>query len=220
MTPVWKGTSMARRMVIGLAALTVATAATADSNIATPRKFAWAENVGWLNWRDADASTKGVEVFIGSHLRGYIWGENIGWINVGNGAAPYANTTDTNFGVNIAPGTGLMTGYAWAENIGWINFGPHAGNATWDAAAHRAFGYVWSENAGWINLDDAVALLCWIPGDANGDGAVNAADFTILAGGFGSTGNPRFRNGDANGDGTVNAADFTLLAGNFGSVCP
>ena len=215
---------MGRRIAIGIMAAAVGGVATADSNIAIPRQFAWSENAGWLNWRDANGSTQGVEVYVGSHLRGYIWGENIGWINVGDGAAPYANTNNTNFGVNIAPGTGLMTGYAWAENIGWINFGPHPGvvgpAAQWDASAYRARGYAWSENAGWINLDDAVRLVCWVPGDANSDGSVNASDFTILAGNFGTLGNPRFRNGDANGDGAVNAADFTVLAGNFGASCP
>lgn len=110
--------------------------------------------------------------------------------------------------------------FAWAENLGWINFGPHAGDARWDAAAFRARGYVWSENAGWINLDDGVWEICSIPGDGNGDGVVNASDFAVLAGNYGSAGNPRFRNGDATGDGVVNASDFTVLAGNFGLSCP
>jgi hypothetical protein len=192
----------------------------ADSNVADPKKFAWSENVGWLNWRDANGTTQGVEVYAGSHLRGYIWAENAGWINVGTGSAPYANTTGADFGVNLAPGTGAMTGFAWSENLGWINFGPHAGDARWDAAAFRARGYAWSENAGWINLEDGVRVICSIPGDGNGDGVVNASDFTVLAGNYGSAGNPRFRNGDATGDGVVNASDFTVLAGNFGEVCP
>jgi hypothetical protein len=211
---------MTRTPIIGLAALAIGASALADSNIANPKKHAWGENIGWTNWRDAVGTTQGAEKFTNSHMRGWIWGENVGWINLGNGAAPYANTNDTNFGVNIAVGTGAMTGYAWAENLGWINFGPHVGNARWDNASFRARGYAWSENAGWINLDDAVRLICSIPGDANGDGSVNISDFNILASNFGSGGNPRFRNGDANGDGTVNISDFNLLASNFGQVCP
>ena len=59
---------------------------------------------------------------------------------------------------------------------------------------------------------------CQCPADLNGDGATNAADFTILAGQFGQ-GTPDCRSraqGDLNCDGVVNAADFTILAGNFG----
>jgi hypothetical protein len=52
-------------------------------------------------------------------------------------------------------------------------------------------------------------------GDVNGDGQTNAADFTILAGNFGSGVTPG-TGGDLNGDGTVNASDFTILAGDFG----
>ncbi|MGA2442620.1 MAG: dockerin type I repeat-containing protein, partial [Tepidisphaeraceae bacterium] len=51
-------------------------------------------------------------------------------------------------------------------------------------------------------------------GDANLDGVVNAADFTILAANFNQpvTG---WDQGDFNYDGLVNAADFTDLAANF-----
>ena len=52
-------------------------------------------------------------------------------------------------------------------------------------------------------------------GDINGDGFTNAADFTILAGNFGSAVTPN-TGGDLNGDGLVNAGDFVILAGDFG----
>jgi hypothetical protein len=57
------------------------------------------------------------------------------------------------------------------------------------------------------------------PGDINGSGAVNAADFTILAGNFGLGTNATLDDGDVNGDGLVNAQDFVILAGAFGSSC-
>ncbi|MGD0771167.1 MAG: dockerin type I domain-containing protein, partial [Tepidisphaeraceae bacterium] len=51
-------------------------------------------------------------------------------------------------------------------------------------------------------------------GDANLDGIVNAADFTILAANFNQP-VTSWDQGDFNYDGLVNAADFTDLAANF-----
>ncbi|MEL7237752.1 MAG: dockerin type I repeat-containing protein, partial [Planctomycetota bacterium] len=55
-----------------------------------------------------------------------------------------------------------------------------------------------------------------LPGDANGDGSVNLADFLILRtnfnGGFGG-----FQNGDFNSDGSIDLADFLILRNNFGN---
>lgn len=121
-------------------------------------KYSWAENVGWLNWRDANAGAQGV-AYHGTHLSGFIWGENVGYVNVGGGSGPYANTNDTNFGVNVLGG-GNLSGYAWAENLGWVNFdtapqlAAFSQQARYDAGAGRFRGYAWSENVGWLNLDD------------------------------------------------------------------
>ena len=52
-------------------------------------------------------------------------------------------------------------------------------------------------------------------GDIDGDGATNAADFSILAGAFGSAVTP-YTSGDLNGDGTVDSGDFIILAGAYG----
>lgn len=133
----------------------------AASSIDPDHKFAWTENVGWTNWRDANDSAQGVaidETFLG----GYIWAENAGWINVGDGTpvsgVHYANENGSDFGVNIDIETGSLFGLAWGENIGWINFDTAslgAQRARFDACASRFFGYAWSENIGWINLDDA-----------------------------------------------------------------
>ncbi len=149
--------------------LALAPATLAQTNISPSDKFAWSENCGWLNFRDAGtpAGAQGVRLHA-DHLSGFIWGENLGWINVGNGGGPYANTNNTNFGVNRNTANGFLTGYAWSENAGWINF--NGGNlasprnpARFDAAASRFRGYAWGENIGWINLDDAthfVGLPC------------------------------------------------------------
>ena len=162
----------------------------ADSNVADPFKHAWAENVGWTNWADADARAQGAEVYRSSHLAGYVWAENVGWIHLGDGNAPYANTDDSNYGVNIDPGTGEMSGLAWGENVGWISFGPFppatlAPAPTWDNVAHRSTGFAWGENVGWINLDDALRHLCSIPGDLDFDADVDVFDFGQFAANFG-----------------------------------
>jgi len=128
----------------------------AVSNVDDAHKFSWGENVGWMNWRDANSAADGVIVGSG-FLSGWVWGENAGWINVGNGNGPYGNVTGTDFGVNIL-GNGDLEGFAWGENIGWVNFdtSSHAPNqARYDVAAGRFRGYAWGENIGWINLDDA-----------------------------------------------------------------
>ncbi|MCE2881084.1 MAG: hypothetical protein LW636_01800 [Planctomycetaceae bacterium] len=49
------------------------------------------------------------------------------------------------------------------------------------------------------------------PADLNGDGVVNAADLSILLGGWGQSGST-----DIDGDGTTNAADLSILLGAWG----
>jgi beta-glucanase (GH16 family) len=52
-------------------------------------------------------------------------------------------------------------------------------------------------------------------GDTDKNGVINAADFTMLASHFDSSGGA-WAQGDFNGDGIVNALDFNMLASNFG----
>ncbi|HBO45382.1 MAG TPA: hypothetical protein DD670_15915, partial [Planctomycetaceae bacterium] len=54
-----------------------------------------------------------------------------------------------------------------------------------------------------------------LPGDANGDGYVDAADAATLAAHWGQAGG--WTQGDFNADGTVNAVDASILAANW---CP
>lgn len=216
-----------RGVIAGAALLLGASALLADSYVASNWKHAWGENVGWSNWADANGRTQGVEVYQNGavqYLKGWVWFENIGWANVGNGAAPYLNTTGLNFGVNINPITGVLTGYAWSENAGWINFGPFpagtiATPAQWDHTNFRSRGWAWAENAGWINLDDAIRYVCAIPGDFDSTGNVNVFDFAIFVSNFGTFGNPAFTNGDCDGDGDVDVFDFGIFAPNFGASC-
>ena len=58
-----------------------------------------------------------------------------------------------------------------------------------------------------------------LPGDVNGDGAVNLIDFDKIAANFGTSGDDVTRAiGDLNGDGRVDRSDFDVLAGNFGKT--
>ncbi|MCK6456561.1 MAG: hypothetical protein L6Q92_08540 [Phycisphaerae bacterium] len=177
------------RTLLMLAAAIVVAAGASNIDNVVPNKFSWGENVGWMNWRDANAAADGVNVG-GFFLRGYIWCENVGWINVGNGAGPYANTDDTNFGVNIAP-DGALSGYAWGENIGWVNFAGGAlvsGDAARIDCDGRFRGFAWGENIGWINMSVVVpgqfvaveSSLIPLACDLNHDGLDNGDDVQIF----------------------------------------
>ena len=145
--------------------LMLAGPARGESNIDPSHKFAWGENVGWLNWRDANDGRSGVQVNA-TFLSGYIWAENVGWINVGNGlpanGVSYANGDGAEFGVNIDLATGDLRGLGWGESIGWANFETQSlgvSRARFDFADARFRGYAWGENVGWINLDDATHFV-------------------------------------------------------------
>ena len=56
-----------------------------------------------------------------------------------------------------------------------------------------------------------------VPGDADGDNDVDAADAEILAGNWGDSVSNGAYGGDFNGDGVVNAKDASILAANWGT---
>jgi len=55
-----------------------------------------------------------------------------------------------------------------------------------------------------------------LPGDADDNGVVNAADYIILKRNMGQPATAGPADGDFNGDGTVNYADLVLLQDNYG----
>ncbi|MDE2887200.1 MAG: dockerin type I domain-containing protein [Gemmatimonadota bacterium] len=59
------------------------------------------------------------------------------------------------------------------------------------------------------------------PGDFNGDGKVNLADFLAFAGGFGArSGDTNYNAGmDMDGNGAIDLSDFLAFAGVFGTTC-
>ncbi len=58
-----------------------------------------------------------------------------------------------------------------------------------------------------------------IPGDINGDGLVDVADYNIWAANVGRT-NATWSQGDLNGDGLVDVADYNIWAANVGRTAP
>jgi hypothetical protein len=111
-------------------------------------KYAWAENLGWVNAQPLGPGGPGIAVS-DSGLTGWAWLENAGWVSLyctnrnSCGAANYGVTND---------GCGNLAGYAWSENAGWINFAPAGAGVTINPITGIFGGRAWSENAGWISF--------------------------------------------------------------------
>ena len=181
------------RIMAGCVAVFAVAALSGPSNVRTTDKFSWGENIGFMNWRDAEESAAGVRIQP-TILSGYVWAENIGYIHLGDGQPAdglhYANADSTDFGVNIDPLTGALYGYAWGENVGWINcdtrdaLGGNNQQARFDFGAGRFRGYCWGENVGWINLNHSTHFVGIVPqecsdpfADVDDDGDVDLSDF-------------------------------------------
>lgn len=132
--------SMFLRDLMLVVALSVPQAAALAGNIDPDNlglKYAYGENVGWINFKPSQGP--GVTV-TSAAVTGFAWGENIGWIDLGPAAAGVRND-----------GNGRLSGYAWSENVGWINFAP-AGAGVFIDDRGRFFGKAWGENIGWISF--------------------------------------------------------------------
>jgi len=99
------------------------------ANIAGSYKYAWSNNVGYINFENLTVGD--------STLSGYAWSTNKGWIKF----------DPTNGGVSNN-GQGVLSGYAWGEQLGWINFsgvsintstGKFSGTATSDLIGTLTF---------------------------------------------------------------------------------
>ncbi|MDD2934868.1 MAG: carboxypeptidase-like regulatory domain-containing protein [Candidatus Pacebacteria bacterium] len=117
--------------------------ASSTSGVVDPiYKYAWSENVGWLNF----GTSEGNIVVSDSGLTGYFWGENIGWVSLNCSNDNSCSSVD--YAVEN-DGYGNLSGYAWSENTGWINFNPDYGGVTIDTSGNFS-GYAYSESTGWI----------------------------------------------------------------------
>lgn len=122
-------------------------------NIDTSDKYAWSSHIGWLNFSPTHGGVTVVKAGAHGYLKGFVWAENVGWIKLGagDGDGPYANTSSTNWGVNM-DAAGNLSGYGWSSHVGWINFSPTHGQVTIAPATGSFDGLAWGENIGWIHF--------------------------------------------------------------------
>jgi hypothetical protein len=149
----------------------------AATTVNPANKYAYAANLGWMDWR-GDTNSGAV---IGEYVcSGYIWAANVGWIHLGSNAPvngiQYQNNSATDYGVNH-DGLGNLRGYAYGANIGWVNF-ENLGAPKFDLKTGRLSGSVYSANCGWISLSNAFVFVqtdTIAPGtDNDGDGIADA----------------------------------------------
>ena len=166
-------------------------------------QYAYGENIGWFNFEPNIPDQNIGATVTSGNLTGFIWAENIGWINLD------PNDSDPNSGISN-DGAGWLTGYAWGENVGWINFDPNVPNdanhyGVIIESDGNFDGWAWGENIGWINFrstdlyghnvkackvnlddlanfaDDWLKTGAELPGNLDGTGRVDLADYSILA---------------------------------------
>ena len=146
-----KRTALQAVVLLGLL-LESARGASYQTSIAASNRYAWGEQIGWVNHRAAHGETTVCVDGSNGYLKGYAWAENAGWIKLGAaGGGPYLNTTASNWGVNLHADWSL-SGYAWSESTGWLNFRPAHAGVELDPLSGDFRGYAWSENAGWIHM--------------------------------------------------------------------
>jgi len=155
----------------------------AATTIDAANQYAYAANLGWIDWR---GDTANGAVIGDSVCSGSIYSANLGWINLGSGApvngVSYLNNSATDCGVN-RDAAGNLRGYAYGANIGWINFEAN-GAPKMDLVTGNFSGYAYSANCGWISLSNATAYVqsTVFAGNA-GAAASKISDLTKPAGG-------------------------------------
>ena len=96
-------------------------------------KYAWGENIGWINFGCDECDV----AITDDGLTGHAWSTQYGWVNLSPNNAG-------NTGV-INDGEGTLSGFAWSSNLGWIDFtgvtintsGEFLGYATLDSDASQ-----------------------------------------------------------------------------------
>ena len=98
-----------------------AKASMTDGVIDSAYKYAWGENIGWINFKAANSNV----VITDDGLSGYGWSANYGWINLAPTTAGVTND-----------GSGDLSGHAWGANLGWIDFSAVSINSSGEFAGY------------------------------------------------------------------------------------
>lgn len=142
--------------ILILSVVVASTAAHGGTTIDSVNRYAYAANLGWMDWRGDTNNGTVVSLQLCS---GYVYSANVGWINLGSGAPAngqqYLNNTAADFGVN-RDAAGNLRGYAYGANIGWIAF-ESTGAPKMDLITGNFSGYAYSANCGWISLSNATS---------------------------------------------------------------
>ncbi len=138
------------------------TGLTTTYGIDSTYRYAWSENIGWIDFY----STGTVEVG-DTQLKGFAQAETVGYIALDCGTTPNGNICATsNFKVSN-DGNGVLSGWAWNDVVGWISFncsdqgvcGTSNYKVTIDLNGFFT-GWAWSENIGWISFNCADVPVC------------------------------------------------------------
>src|SRR5438034_10927306 len=184
-------------------------------------RYAYGENVGWLNAEPLGRGGPGVNVGDAA-LGGYLWSENVGWISLS--CSNTGSCATVSYGV-ANDGAGALSGFAWGENIGWVNFAPAGGGVAIDATTGTFSGRAWGENVGWITFASSGPVsyrvrTSWphgiiqiaAPAYSVGEGAGTAAIAVTRTGGSRGAAQVGF----ATSDGTAGAGlDYTAVSGSL-----
>jgi hypothetical protein len=107
-----------------------ALASSTDGTIDSTYKYAWGENIGWVNFGTSNGNIHVTD----SALSGHALSETTGWI--------YLNDITND-------GEGNLSGYGWGENTGFIKFNPTNGGVSINSSGEFT-GSALGENIGWI----------------------------------------------------------------------
>src|SRR3989344_414463 len=107
-----------------------ALASSTDGTIDSTYKYAWGENIGWVNFGCDNCNVHVTD----SALSGYALSETVGWINLED---------------VVNDGQGNLSGLAWGENVGYIKFNPTNGGVIINSSGEFT-GSALGENIGWI----------------------------------------------------------------------
>ncbi len=83
-----------------------------NGTIDATNKYAWGENVGWVNFAPQNNSTYSGLVITDTAVTGYGWSKEFGWINF--------SPTNSGQGV-INTSEGHLSGKAWISSLGWLD---------------------------------------------------------------------------------------------------